>query len=180
MDLQIINSSIASFFLFLILHIIIFSRIDHSFVLVWIVKTCLLSSIFPFLFALLFSIVFPIAEYSQTVHFLIVYTSSFLLYSLLAIGYILGMFGLAESSLRIRILEEIAAAGKRGIQKKELYRVYNRDVIIAKRLKRFITSGDIIYRNGLYTMRKRFSYFIVHAFIFESMKKIYLEDINER
>lgn len=180
MDLQIIILSIVSFLLFLILHVIIFSRIDQSYVLVWIVKTCILGTISPFLFALLFSIVFPIGGYSHQVHFLIVYTSSFLLYSLLAIGYILGMFGLLESSLRIKILQEIATAGKRGIQKKEIHRVYNRDVIIVKRLKRFIRSGDISYRNGLYTMRKRFTYFVVHAFIFESMKKLYKAGVHER
>lgn len=180
MDLQIIISSIVSFFLFLILHIIIFSKIDQSNVLVWIVKLCLFGAIFPLLFALFFSIVFPIGQYPQIAHFLIVFSSSFLLYSLLAIGYILGMFGLLESSLRIKILQEIATAGKRGIQKKEIHRVYNRDVIIVKRLKRFIRSGDISYRNGLYTMRKRFTYFVVHAFIFESMKKLYKAGVHER
>jgi len=174
MDLQIVFSSILSFVLFFILHVYIFSRIDHSKVLIWIVKTCMIGTIFPLLFALLFSFYFPVFGSSALLQFVVVYLVSFLLYSLLSIGYVLGMFGLLESSLRIRILEKIASRGKEGISKKDINALYKNDVIIAKRLKRFVRSGDISYKNGLYTMKRRFSYFVVHAFIFESMKKIYL------
>ena len=174
MDLQIVISSFISFLVFLILHVVVFSRIDHRHVLVWIVRTCMLGAVFPFLLAYIISLFFPIPGIMPFSQFFLVSSFSFILYSLLSIGYILGVFGLMESSLRIKILEQISRAGKRGIHKKELYKVYNRDVIIGKRLKRFIKAGDVIYNNGMYTIRKRFSYFIVHAFIFESIKKIYL------
>lgn len=173
MDLQIVFSSLLSFVSFFILHVYIFSRIDHSKVLIWIVKTCMIGTIFPLLFALLFSFFFPVFGNSALLQFVIVFIISILLYSLLSIGYILGVFGLLESSLRIRILEKIARAGKEGISKKDINALFANDAIIAKRLKRFIQSGDIIYKNGLYNMKRRFSYFVVHAFIFESMKKIY-------
>ena len=174
MDLQIVISSLLSFMSFFILHVYIFSRIDHSKVLIWIVKTCLIGTIFPLLFALLFSFIFPVFGNSALLQFVVVFLVSLLLYSLLSIGYILGMFGLLESSLRIRILEKIASRGKGWISKKDINALYANDAIIAKRLKRFIRSGNISYKSGLYTMKRQFSYFVIHAFIFESMKKIYL------
>jgi hypothetical protein len=179
MDYQILFISFVSFCFFLVLHTYIFKHIDHKKVLIWIVNSCVLGSIPTFVLSFLFPLFSPIYEYTYVIYVIVVCTVSFLLYSMLAIIYILGFFGLLESSLRIRILEEIARRGDRGMKREELFRIYNRNVIITKRLERFIETKDIDYRNGFYIMRPRFSYFNIHSYIFESIKHLYSGGVHE-
>jgi hypothetical protein len=173
MDQRIILSAICSFIFFLFLHVLIFRRINQKEVLIWIVKTCLIGSIFPVFFSLIVTYLDPINGYSIPLQFAVIFFISFILYSLLAILYILGPFGIIESSLRIRLLEEIAGFGEKGVSKQNLFKVYNKNVIIQKRLNRFLMTKDFTYRNGYYLIKNRFSYFIVQEFLFENMKRIY-------
>jgi hypothetical protein len=176
MDLEIILSSISSFFLFLVMHTVVFRNVDKKKVLVWITNTCLIGSIFPFIFSVIFALFHPSANYAFGFHFFIVFIFSFIFYGFLAVIYILGPFGLIESSIRFRLLEEIAKRGKDGIDKNKLYKAYNKHVIIQKRLDRFVLSKDIVYRDKCYIFQNRFSYFIIQTFLFENMKKIYMSD----
>jgi hypothetical protein len=174
MDFRIILSAFCSFLAYLFIHTLIFRVIDQKKVLVWIVNTCLLGGLFPEIFALISAWLFPLPGETFLIQFSAVSLLSFILYGLLAVLYILGPFGLIESSLRLKLLNEIAGAGNRGISRPSLYKLYNRHAIIRKRLDRFVTAKDFKYQNGNYYIRNRFSYFLIQAFLFENMKRIYL------
>jgi|WetSurMetagenome_2_1015567.scaffolds.fasta_scaffold408550_2 hypothetical protein len=176
MDLRIVTTSILSFIFFLLIQTLIFHKIDKKEILVWIVKTCLIGGAFPLVFSIIFAFLFPINDYSFISQLLIVFFASFVLYSFLAVLYILGPFGLIESSLRLKLLSEIANAEEIGLKKQDLYKAYNINAIIQKRLERFVVSKDFIFQNGNYIIKNRFSYFLVHTFLFENMKKLYLSN----
>lgn len=94
-------------------------------------------------------------------------------YLFIFIAYMLGVFGMMMSSLRLRMLSEIAGRGKTGISEIELLEIYNRDKIIKSRLSRFIQSGDMEYKNRYYYIKKPFSIFELHGLIFTVIKKLY-------
>jgi hypothetical protein len=174
MDQRIIISVLASYAIFLFLQTIIFRSIDRNNILAWIVRICAIGSISPLIFSALFTGVYPLPGYTILPQFLVLFVISFVLYGLLALTYILGPFGLIESSLRLKLLDEIAKAGVTGVDRHTLVKIYNVHDIIRKRLDRFLTSKDFVYRNGNYIINNRFSFFIFHTFVFENIKKIYL------
>lgn len=69
---------------------------------------------------------------------------------LLCFVYILCVFGPYETSVRMRLIREIALAGPGGISMGELSRRYNTQTIVNVRLRRLIGSGDIIEKDGSY------------------------------
>jgi hypothetical protein len=177
MDLNILVTSLLSFIFFLILHTLIFRKVRHDKVLIWIVKTCLIGSIFPLLLSLIISIINPIKIYPLLYQAIIIFVISYILYCLFAVIYILGPFGLIESSLRLKLLSEIFNAGEKGIKYQNLLRAYNKYVIIQKRLDRFVASKDFLYKNNYYTIKNRFSYFIIQNQLFTIIKKLYLNNV---
>ncbi len=77
---------------------------------------------------------------------------SFLAYGLAAFNYILCVFGPYETSVRMRLVREIAAVPA-GIAEKDLRERYNEGVIVDIRLRRLIGSGDIHVEDGIYRSR---------------------------
>ncbi len=61
---------------------------------------------------------------------------------------------LGQSSIRIRIYAEIAAAPD-GLSSAELMRDYNETSLMAMRLHRLVESGDLIVKNGRYFLGRR-------------------------
>lgn len=97
---------------------------------------------------------------------------SIMLYWMLVPFYLYG-FGIIESSIRIRILSEIASAGESGISEKALFEKYNKDSIIRKRLERFLASGELKFDGRYYRIKNRFSFYWVLAGYFRLFWKLY-------
>lgn len=79
---------------------------------------------------------------------------AFFLYTLLTAFYILGIYLNIDSSLHVRILQEVARAGSRGLTYGQLLRKYNKNTILYKRLSWLVKSGEV-EKNGNTLYRKR-------------------------
>jgi hypothetical protein len=98
---------------------------------------------------------------------------SFVIYSMLVFNYVIGIFGLLESSLRIKILDVLAVQGENGMSRRGLLRIYNKDTIVKKRVKRLISSGELAYTNGMYHINKRISFVYIPYYIVKMMFYLY-------
>lgn len=95
-----------------------------------------------------------------------------IIYGAACFFYVLWFFGPSETSIRIRLVRELALA-KEGYVLAELLSKYNTAVILDKRLKRLLGSGDIAREGDRYFVRKKSNVFLVidavarkmHAFI---------------
>jgi hypothetical protein len=169
MDIQILFSFILSSFLYVLLHAILLRRATSDHILETLAKSFLLGFAFPLLFAVFFSM----SSSHFVYHLIFLGSIGAILYVLFVAFYILGPFGLIESSLRLHMLAQIAQAGHKGMPKDILKKKYNIHVIIHKRLARFLASGDFVYENGTYSIKNTFSFFLIQAFFFIGIQKIY-------
>jgi len=162
-DLFIIISAFSEFGFFWLLHILFFRYIKHEEDLKWLIYLYLSTNLIGGVFIIWF---FKIAaggiNYSfNTVLFIMV--SIFTIFSLLVENYVVEIFGLLESSIQIKLLSLIAKTKTKEITQKNITRIYNKEVIINKRLLRLISSGDLIFYKGKYYPGKRFSVFYLMA-----------------
>ena len=89
---------------------------------------------------------------------------------LLSFVYILCIFGPYETSVRMRLVREIAASST-GISKEELLQKYNAETIVNIRLRRLMGSGDITQKDGLYRVVRRKNFFFIFDAIAGSLKR---------
>ena len=87
---------------------------------------------------------------------------------LLCFVYVLCVFGPYETSVRMRLVREIARAASGGISRQELLKRYSAQTIVDLRLRRLMGSGDIVEKDGLYHSRGQRNFF----FIFDSIARI--------
>lgn len=87
---------------------------------------------------------------------------AFLLYTLSSMLYVLGVFGIFDSSIRIDILSRIYQNGG-GMTRKELQKNW-RERYLVTRLHRLRTSDEL---------DTPFSYFAFHYYLLQWMKKVY-------
>lgn len=99
-------------------------------------------------------------------------TTMLAIYTLCVFIYIICVFGLVESSIRIRILEEIAGH-RGGLTQRGILMIYNRNTIITKRIRRFLASGEIICLRGRYYPRSAVTVFSLPAAVLGWMWKWY-------
>lgn len=164
MDIKIILHSLSSFLIYLLLHILIFRVIDNKSVIKWLINVYILGGTIN-----LISGLFILPLYYPFYCFI-----SLICYSCLVYCYVLGIFGILDSSIRIKLLTEIEIAGNKGIRIKDIFQKYNREKIVQSRMKRFVNSGEMIKDNeGYYRLKKFFSYFILNNFIMTLMDRIY-------
>ncbi len=154
-DLILTTTAALVFIIFLSFQIVLFRHVSHERVIFWLAVVYIGVGL-PL--AITSSILLFPAEISRTLFSIIVV---FALYSLLVFIYILGVFGIMESSIRIRLLTEVAGKGKKGLPLSKLLTYYNRETIIQKRLNRFVSSGDLLYKNGTYRATERYSLFLL-------------------
>lgn len=150
-DLMTIIVSLAGFALFFALHVFVFRRIREQEAVRWF-------------FLLVVGISLVLAAYSWV---------SSIVFILLSCCYFMGIFGLMATSVRIRILSEIARTGSRGMTYKELLTRYNRKEIVGGRLARLVSSGDIVYAGGKYRVKGRVTFFVFPAMVLRAMKVLY-------
>lgn len=150
-DLVTVMGSIAGFLVFFAAHSVVFRRIAAKDAVRWF-----------FILVIFTSIVMVLVGLSWV---------SSMLFIILACCYFMGVFGLMATSVRIRILSEIART--RGVMYKALLVRYNRDVIVRCRLMRLVASGDIVLEKGKYRGGGRVTFFMVPAFVLKLMKVLY-------
>ena len=90
---------------------------------------------------------------------------------LLCFVYVLCVFGPYETSVRMRLVREIAGGGGKGISPEELLLRYNAQTIVDVRLQRLKGSRDIIEKNGLYRVVSSKNFFFIFDAIAGVLKK---------
>ena len=168
-DFLILCFSMGGFIVFLLLQSIVFRLIKQESVLKGIIRLYTIIGALFFVFQMLLLS----TQQRPIIDSFFIAISTWFLYSLLVFLYIIGVFGVIESSLRIRLLQIIVKAGEKGISYQTITKVYNRDRIIKKRLVRLITSGELTQKNSLYQINKHFSFFYVPAYFARILKKLY-------
>lgn len=88
-----------------------------------------------------------------------------LLFWSLSFAYILGIFGLSLTSLRIQLLLILVSKVNQKMTQASLIRWYSIKDIVKKRLYRLESSGEIVRRGGVYTLRSKWSYFMLHSYV---------------
>lgn len=148
-DVMTVAVSLAGFMIFFAAHVLVFRRIRQQDAVRWF-------------FILVFIIGFGISMVSWIAS---------ILFLLLSCCYFMGMFGLMATSVRIRIMSEIARA--HGITYHALLLRYNRDTIVRSRLARLVASGDIVLESGKYRSGGKITFFMAPSFVLKLMKVFY-------
>lgn len=90
---------------------------------------------------------------------------SFLIQGLLCFFYVLTVFGAYETSVRMRLLREIASAGPEGLSEGEILQRYNPETITRLRLGRLAGAGYIIEQGGSYRLSASPDLFFIFALL---------------
>jgi len=160
-DLNLLILTLVSFALYLLLQIVIFRFLPRSSVVKLVLYTYFLGGIA--------NIIICVTRFGTNWELVLI---SFINYSLITAVYILGVFGMVESALRIRLVTEVDRRPQ-GISKSQVLKIYNRELIVNKRLERFLRSGDLKYNRGYYFIGKKVSFFFLHSLILNTLGKIY-------
>lgn len=98
---------------------------------------------------------------------------SFFLYTLLAAFYILGIYLNIDSSLHVRILQEVAGAGHRGLTYAGLLKKYNKETILQKRIAWLVNSGEIEKTGNTFRHRRNFSTLLLREKLIVFLTRLY-------
>jgi hypothetical protein len=94
-----------------------------------------------------------------------------LIAGLISFVYVLCVFGPYETSIRMRLVREIAKGASKGISMQELLSAYNPETIINIRLRRLVGSGDVIEKNGIYQPGNKKNFFFIFDAIASTIKQ---------
>lgn len=152
-------------FAFLALHNIVFRFIHPFRALKW----------FAISYALVLGVWFFISYYlglvqgflnCSFVEFVYYVAATFILYTLLIVLYIMGVFSIIESSITLRIFGIIAEnEGERGAKISDILARHNKPIIIRRRLERLLDTGDL-YKSGKYYVRNNaLTYFRIREYV---------------
>ena len=148
MDILTIGVGIASFGIFLLIHFLTFRWLRPEELLKSLLACVAVIAVLPVvLMGMLF--LMKAAQASVAVWILSVLLA-LLITGLLSFVYITCIFGPYETSIRMRLVREIARAGGKGISHPELLERYNPKTILDIRLRRLKGSGDVVEQGGLY------------------------------
>lgn len=169
MDFIVIFSSFFSFFLFVVIHALVFRLTETKNVLRGLVVSYALGNVVGVLSIFTLLYFFRVLGDGFYVSFII----SFVLFTLLSLSYILGIFGMMVASLRVRILREIYSSKTKGISISDLLAIYNKKKIVDERLLRLLTGGEVSKSGNMYSLVSKRSVFRVHHFLYVTFKKLY-------
>lgn len=154
--------SFISFILFIAIQVCFFRLVPSKKVLIGIVVVFMVSGL------LTTGAIFYVLKFDA---FRLVFMM-WVLYSLMTFLYIVGVFGVIESSIRLRLLTFVAASPE-GTSMKKIYRSYNYRIIVKKRLDRLSGSGELVFSEGKYRVGRKFSLFLLPAYLALLLKKLY-------
>jgi len=158
MDTVIVAGAGSAFFVFIAGQILAFRIIHQDDAVRYIGK------LYCFIGALLFIILyrFPIEA-----------IAGFILYSLMTFTYILCIFAPAEASVTLRILDDIACSGNKGIPEKDLITHKEIRTIVKRRIERLAQSQDLMYVKGTYRATGKITAYYVRERILTIVYKIF-------
>lgn len=166
-DILIVVSAVIFFLIFLGIHIVTFRTTGDSEVLKKLVYNVVIVGVFQMI-----SVVIAVRQASLSLVVAVV-ALTFVLYMLMAWCYILGIFGITVTSVRMQILSEIANSASNGITSGGLMKKYNRKRMIAQRLFRLVSSGELKKVGGRYLLRRKISPFLVHMYLQRILFSVY-------
>lgn len=158
LDLLILGTVLTSFAVFFLLKVIILRMVHPEAVLRWIVNIFLMSSVVHCLALALMYDYFG-GRYPGGLFFAGVI--SYVTFGLLAFVYIVCVFGPSETSIRIRLVRELAQARGGRLTHEELLRKYNGRLILERRLQRLMLAGEIAERQGKFILLGKANAFFV-------------------
>ena len=169
MDVLTLGAGIFSFAVFLFIHVISFR---------WLAPEQLLRSLLLTVAAIM---ALPVMLMGSMVFLRIIGPSwqelvcasflAMLINGLCCCGYVLCVFGPYETSVRMRLVREIAAGADKGVSIQELLGRYSAETIVDVRLRRLLGSGDIIEKDGVYHPGRVGNLFFVFDTVARVIKK---------
>ena len=153
---------------FIVLHACIFRFVSQQKIFSWLTQSYLIG--LGVNLGLMGYLGFTALGVSAAVYLLVI---SFLTYSLLAFGYVLGILGPYESSIRLRLVRALYRVYPKEISFEELLKDYNDKVILDNRLQRFLGSSEVLRNGREYSLGKTTLVFSLIDFITDILKKIY-------
>ena len=152
---------------------------NHLITIRWVAPEQLLRSL---LMCIITTLSFPAVLVAVAFIFKVVHVSlmgwfcalvlAMLIEGLLCFFYVICIFGPYETSVRMRLVREIAKGGSQGISELELEARYNPETLVKIRLQRLIGSGDITEVNGMYKVISRRNIFFIFDTIGTLIKKL--------
>jgi hypothetical protein len=94
---------------------------------------------------------------------------NFFYYSVIAFCYFC-LVNLTDTSVRIRILQELQKKANTGLSQSQILKIYNTDNIIGIRLEKLVSSGQIVKKENRYYHNK--DRLVLVAYFFECLKFI--------
>lgn len=172
MDVLTAGAGFFSFGVFLLIHLITFRRVAPEHLLRSLLMCVMAIMGFPIL---LMGILYILKAVDATLQaWVCAALLALVIQGLLCFVYVLCIFGPYETSVRMRLVREIAQGGPKGISLQELLGRYNSETIVNLRLQRLLGSGDIIENNGRYRIARRGNFF----FIFDGIAGVIKQWIN--
>ena len=168
-DVLTAGTAIFSFVIFLLVHVITFRRVAPEHLLRSLLMCTISIMALPVLMMAVFYML-KAADASLQAWVCAAVVSS-LIQGLLCFVYVLCVFGPYETSVRMRLVREVARGGASGISLQDLLGRYNAETIVDVRLQRLVGSGDIIENNGLYRAGRTQNLFFVFDAVGGIIKK---------
>jgi len=168
MDILIVEVGFLSFGIFLLIHVITFRRVRPEHLLKSLLLCVIAMLGLPvLLMGVLYSLKAVDAAWQAWVCAAVL---ALVIQGLLCFVYILCVFGPYETSVRMRLVREMAASPG-GLSIGELLQRYNTETIVNLRLRRLMGSGDIIEKNGFYQVSSSKNLFFIFDAIAGILKK---------
>lgn len=168
-DILTVGAAIFSFVIFLLVHFITFRWVRPERLLRSLQLCVVAVMALPVLLIALFFIFRAVDEPPQAWVCAAVFAVA--IQGLMSFMYVLCIFGPYETSVRMRLVREIAGGGPNGISLKELLGRYNDQIIVDVRLQRLIGSGDVIEKDGRYRIASSRNIFFIFDAISGILKK---------
>lgn len=172
LDITILLSAAVSCACFFLLQIVIFRRVHPEDVFNAIMTIFYAASVVHIGVAFfIFGMINP--QYDAHDHSSVIFTGavSYFVFALAAFVYILCAFGPSETSIRIRVVRELAASRGR-LTHDQLLKQYNGRMILERRLQRFSKSGEIRSQQGKYILCKNTNAFFMIDIVAQLIRKI--------
>lgn len=168
MDFLVLTHSIVGIILFVGVHALVVRFKGDSQMLLWIVAIFIGLAIFLTLSEWQY-LSASVETFVPAVIFTVAITG------LVDFCYVLALFGIATTSVRMQILMELSKY-KDGMTKRALLLKYNKRHVVGQRVERLISSGELEKKDEEYRMGKSFSYFNLHTQIISLLFSFYGKD----
>ena len=173
LDLFVISNAAVSFMIYLAIHFSTFRLINPRAVLKWLMNIFLIGGLFNMGGTAIYCVAATdLLRQNGVVAMGIYGMVSLAIYGFAAFLYVLCIFGIHESSIRMRLLRELYAARPLALSLDELLSRYNAQTILKKRLERLLASGEINSDGTRYRIQNPSNFFLFKDFIARKILKI--------